>query len=148
MKVLVDANVVLDVLLDHQPHFAASVAVWSASETGTAQGQLAAHAVATIHFLIRREHGAAEARKALSLLPRVFGVAPVDEGIIREAFELQVVGLFGPTTELHSPDFEDSVTAVAAQRAGCDLIVTRDPKGFRGSLVSVLAPEAAAPLLG
>jgi predicted nucleic acid-binding protein len=136
MKVLVDANVVLDVLLDHQPHFAASVAVWSASETGTAQGQLAAHAVATIHFLIRREHGAAEARKALSLLPRVFGVAPVDEGIIREAFEL------------HSPDFEDSVTAVAAQRAGCDLIVTRDPKGFRGSLVSVLAPEAAAPLLG
>jgi predicted nucleic acid-binding protein len=136
MKVLVDANVVLDVLLDRQPHFAASVAVWSASETGTAQGQLAAHAVATIHFLIRREHGAAEARKALSLLPRVFGVAPVDEGIIREAFEL------------HSPDFEDSVTAVAAQRAGCDLIVTRDPKGFRGSLVSVLAPEAAAPLLG
>jgi predicted nucleic acid-binding protein len=128
--------VVLDVLLDRQPHFAASVAVWSASETGTAQGQLAAHAVATIHFLIRREHGAAEAQKALSLLPRVFGVAPVDEGIIREAFEL------------HSPDFEDSVTAVAAQRAGCDLIVTRDPKGFRGSLVSVLAPEAAAPLLG
>jgi predicted nucleic acid-binding protein len=60
----------------------------------------------------------------------------VDEGIIREAFEL------------HSPDFEDSVTAVAAQRAGCDLIVTRDPKGFRGSLVSVLAPEAVAPLLG
>jgi predicted nucleic acid-binding protein len=136
VKVVADANVALDVLLDRQPHFAASAAVWSASETGAAQGLLAARAVTTIHFLIRREHGAAEARKALSLLLRVFGVAPVDEGIIREAFEL------------HSPDFEDSVTAVAAQRAGCDLIVTRDPKGFRGSLVSVLAPEAVAPLLG
>ena len=65
----------------------------------------------------------------------MFGVAPVDESIIREAFELRAL------------DFEDSVTAVAALRAGCDLIVTRDPKGFRGSLVSVLAPEAAAPLL-
>jgi predicted nucleic acid-binding protein len=136
MKVLVDANVVLDVLLDRQRHFAASAAVWSASETGTAQCLLAAHAVTTIHFLIRREQGAAKARQALSLLLRVFGVAPVDEGIVREAFELG------------SPDFEGSVTAVAARRAGCDLIVTRDPKGFRGSLVSVLAPEAAAPLLG
>jgi predicted nucleic acid-binding protein len=136
MTVLVDANVVLDVLLDRQPHFAASAAVWSASETGAAQGLLAAHAVTTIHYLLRKEQGAAEARQALSLLLRVFGVALVDEGVIREAFEL------------HSPDFEDSVTAVAALRAGCDLIVTRDPKGFRGSLVSVLAPEAAAPLLG
>ena len=134
MKVLVDANVVLDVLLDRQPHFAASAAVWSASETGVAQGLLSAHAVTTIHFLIRKEQGAAKARQALNLLLRVFGVARVDEGIVREAFEL------------HLSDFEDSVTAVAALRAGCDLIVTRDPKGFRGSLVSVLAPEAAAPL--
>jgi predicted nucleic acid-binding protein len=136
MKVLVDANVVLDVLLDRKPHFAASAAVWSAGETGAAQCLLAAHAVTTIHFLIRREQGAAKAREALRLLLRVFGVAPVDEGNIREALEL------------HALDFEDSVTAVAARRAGCDLIVTRDPKGFRGSLVSVLAPEAAVPLLG
>ena len=135
MRVLVDANVVLDVLLDRQPHFAASAAVWSAGETGVAQCLLAAHAVTTIHFLIRRERGAAKASEALSLLLRVFGVAPVDEGVIREAFELRAL------------DFEDSVTALAAQRAGCDLIVTRDPKGFRGSLLRVLAPVAAAPLL-
>jgi hypothetical protein len=48
---------------------------------------------------------------------------------------------------MHAPDFEDSVTAAAAELAGCDLIVTRDPKGFRGSPVRALAPEAAAPLL-
>lgn len=132
MKVLVHAKVVLDVLLDRQPRFAASAAVWSASETGAAQGLLATHAVTSIRFLIRRARRSQG--QAVSLLLR--GAAPVDEGIIQEAFEL------------HSPDFEDSVTAVAAQRAGCDLIATRGPKEFRGSLVSVLAPEAAAPLLG
>jgi hypothetical protein len=45
MKALVDANVALDVLLDHQPHFAASAAVWSASETGATRCLLAAYAV-------------------------------------------------------------------------------------------------------
>jgi predicted nucleic acid-binding protein len=135
MKVLVDVNVVLDVLLDRRPHFAASAAVWSAIETGAAEGLLAAHAVTTIHYLIRKEQGAAKARRTLTGILRVFGVAPVDERVIRGALEM------------HSPDFEDAVTAAAAQLAGCDLIVTRDPKGFRGSPVRALAPEAAAPIL-
>jgi predicted nucleic acid-binding protein len=135
MKVLLDANVVLDVLLDRPPHFAASAAVWSAIEAGTAEGLLSAHAVTTIHYLIRKEQGAAKAGQTLTAILRVFGVAMVDERVILEALEM------------HAPDFEDSVTAAAAELAGCDLIVTRDPKGFRGSPVRALAPEAAAPLL-
>jgi predicted nucleic acid-binding protein len=136
MKVLLDANVVLDVLLDRQPHFASSATVWSAIEAGTAEGLLSAHTVTTIHYLIRKEQGAAKARQTLTAILRVFGVAMVDERVILEALEM------------HSPDFEDAVTAAAADLAGCDLIVTRDPKGFRGSAVRALMPEAAAPLLG
>ncbi len=135
MKILVDTNVVMDELLDRQPHFAGSSTVWAASESRTAEGVLAAYTVTTIHYLIRRVHGAARAGQAVGAILRVFSVAPVDDGIVREA------------SGLSSPDFEDAVTAVAALRAGCDIIVTRDPKGFRGSPVTVLAPEAAAPLL-
>ena len=40
-----------------------------------------------------------------------------------------------------------AVTAAAARVAGCEYIVTRDPKGFRGSPVRSLTPEAATPLL-
>jgi hypothetical protein len=50
--------------------------------------------------------------------------------------------------EIQSPDFEDSVTAAAAELAECYLIVTRDPKGFSGSPVQALTPEAAANLFG
>jgi hypothetical protein len=35
----------------------------------------------------------------------------------------------------------------AAHRAGCDFIVTRDPRGFRSSPVRALAPETAAAAL-
>ena len=134
-KVLVDVNVVLDVLLNRQPHATASSAVWAAVESGVVKGVLAAHAVTTIHYLIRKELGNDRATKMLAGILRVFGVAAVDEITIRDALDLL------------SGDFEDAVTAAAARHAGCDLIVTRDPKGFRRSPVRALTPEAAAHLI-
>jgi hypothetical protein len=66
---------------------------------------------------------------------KVFGVAAVDSAVIQEALHLSF------------SDFEDAVTAAAARLAGCDYIVTRDPKGFRGSPVRSLTPEALTPIL-
>jgi predicted nucleic acid-binding protein len=134
-RVLFDTNVVLDVLLDRQPYVEASAAAWAAVETGVAEGMLAAHAVTTIHYLVRKERGNAKARRIVSAILRVFGVAAVDAAVLQEALELPW------------PDFEDAVTAAAARAAGCEFIVTRDPKGFRGSPVRSLTPEAATPLL-
>ncbi|MGD0297472.1 MAG: PIN domain-containing protein [Bryobacteraceae bacterium] len=135
-KVLIDTNVVLDVLLDRQPHAAGSVAIWAAVETRFAQGLLAAHAITTVHYVMRRELGTARATRTIGTILRVFGVAAVDGPVIQLALGLPV------------SDFEDAVTAAAAQFAGCDYIVTRDPKGFRGCGVQSLAPEAAATLFG
>jgi len=134
-RALVDVNVVLDVLQDRAPHVAASAAVWAAIETGAAEGLLAAHAVTTIHYLVRKEAGAAKARRMLSAILRVFRVAAVDGSVLQDALAQSC------------PDFEDAVTASAARLAGCDFIVTRDPRGFRGSPVRVLTPESAARLL-
>lgn len=96
---------------------------------------LAAHAVTTIHYLISKELGAAQARRIISSMLRVFRVATVDGQAIQDALQLAW------------PDFEDSVTAAAALLAGCDFIVTRDLKGFRQSRVRRLTPEAAIPIL-
>jgi predicted nucleic acid-binding protein len=134
-RILFDVNVVLDVLLDRRPHAEASAAAWAAVETGIAEGLLAAHSVTTIHYLVRRELGAAKAMRVLSSILKVFSVAAVDQTVVQEA------------QQLSCPDFEDAVTAAAARLAECDYIVTRDPKGFRGSPVRSLTPEGVAPLL-
>ena len=135
-RVLLDTNVVLDVLLDRTPHAEASSVIWAAVETGVSEGLLAAHAVTTIHYLVRKELGANKTKRILSAILRVFDVAPVDAAVIEEALQLSC------------PDFDDAVTAAAARLADCDFIVTRDPRGFRGSPVRSLTPEAATPLLG
>lgn len=134
-RVLIDINVVLDVLLDRKPHVTASAAVWAAIENGAAEGLLAAHALTTIYYLIQKEKGVREARRTVSAMLRVFGVAAVDAAVIQDALSLA------------EPDFEDAVTSSAANFAGCDAIVTRDPRGFRQSAVRTFTPEAAAPLL-
>ncbi len=135
MRILVDINVILDVLQDRQPHVKASEALWAAIETGGVEGLLSAHALTTIHYLVARGQGNAGAKRTITSLLRVFGVAGVDGTALRYALESP------------SADFEDAVTAAAARIAGCDLIVTRDPKGFRGSSVRALSPEAVLPLV-
>jgi predicted nucleic acid-binding protein len=135
-RILFDTNVVLDVLLDRQPYVEASAAAWAAVETGITEGMVAAHAVTTIHYLIRKEMGNIKARRIISAILKVFRVATVDGAVVQEALQLPF------------PDFEDAVTAAAAQLAGCECIVTRDPKGFRGSSVRSLTPEAVTPVLG
>ncbi len=134
-RVLVDINVVLDVLLDRRPHATAAAAVWTAVEMGQIEGLLSANAFTTIDYLVHRELGARRARSTVAALLRVFRVAAVDQAVIQDA----VGSSFA--------DFEDAVTAAAARAAGCDAIVTRDPKGFRASPVRALTPEAAAHLI-
>jgi predicted nucleic acid-binding protein len=136
MRILFDVNVVLDVLLDRKLHVEGSAAAWAAVETGSAEGLLAAHAVTTIHYLARKEMSAAKARQTVAAILGVFGVAAVDGAVIAQALQLPC------------SDFEDAVTAAAARLAGCDYIVTRDPKGFRGSPIRPLTPEMLSPLLG
>jgi hypothetical protein len=97
---------------------------------------VAAHAITTIHYLIQKELGATKAKRLISDILRVFRVAAVDNAVVEAALRLPLA------------DFEDTVTAAAARSAQCDYIVTRDPRGFRGSPVRALAPEAALPLLG
>jgi predicted nucleic acid-binding protein len=133
--VLIDTNIVLDVLLDRHPYAAASSAVWALIENRQAQGYLSSHAITTIHYLLRKEMGNAKAKRTIAQILQVFRVAPVDGTVIDEALSLTFA------------DFEDAVAAAAARQAGCEAIVTRDPKGFKDSPVRAFAPEAILPLL-
>ena len=134
-RILFDTNVVLDVLLDRKPHTDASAAAWSYVENGVVEGMLAAHALTTVHYLVRKEMGTARTKRILTSILKVFGIAFVDIEVVEQALQLSF------------SDFEDAVTAAAARLARCELVVTRDPKGFRGSPVPCITPEALLPLL-
>ena len=82
------------------------------------------------HGLLRHREGqgGAFARQAIGALLTAFGVAPVNEAILRRAIALGWL------------DLEDGVCAAAPEAAGCDVIATRDPSGFPDSPVRVSDP--------
>ena len=127
-RALVDVNVVLDVLLARAPHAATSTACLAAVESNRVEGLLSAHAVTTLAYLAARALGKGGARRAIDDLCAIFAIATVDEAVIRRALALDLA------------DFEDGVTAAAAEAAGCEAIVTRDVAGFKGSPVPALEP--------
>lgn len=130
-RVLLDANVILDVALPRPAHVAASAAVWAQAEQGRIRGFLSAHAVTTIYYVAGKNLGRTRAQQLVADLVRIFRTAGVDGNVISRALSLGF------------PDLEDAVTAAAAESARCELIVTRDPRGFAASPVKAVSPELA-----
>lgn len=130
-RLLLDLNVFLDVILDRPPGADVAAALWAAIEQGHGHGMVPAHGVTTIFYLLAKARSPAFAREGIERLIGVFGVAPVDDKVVRRALALAW------------PDFEDAVCAAAAEASGCDALVTRDPDGYPEAPLPVIDPAAA-----
>jgi len=128
---LLDLNVMLDVILERQPGADAASALWAAIEGGQGRGLIPAHGVTTIFYLLEKARGARFAREGVERLITVFGVAAVNDAVVRRALVFAW------------PDFEDAVCAAAAEASGCEAIVTRDPAGYPDAPLPVIDPAAA-----
>jgi predicted nucleic acid-binding protein len=126
--VLLDINVVLDVFLARDPWLADSAAVVQAGLDGIVSLHLSAASLPTVFYLVRRNADRAKAHTVVGECLKTFAIVPVD----RQALETAV--------RLPGSDFEDNLQLACAGLAGLDAIVTRDPKGFAGSPIPVLAP--------
>ena len=129
MKVLVDTNVVLDVLLARQPFAGASAEVFGLIEQSDWTGCLCATTLITVDYLLGRSLPSSASKKALKHLLEIFEVAPVTRSVLEEALDSRIT------------DFEDAVLEQSARLAGVDVIVTRNAKDFRKSTVPALTPE-------
>ncbi len=130
MRILIDTNVVLDVLMARQPHLDHALAVVALVDAGRVSGVLGATTLTTIFYLLAKAVGVAEARTHVRSLLEVFDVAAVDRAVLVGALDAG----FG--------DFEDGVLHEAATNAGVDAIVTRDGAGFAAASLPVFTPAA------
>jgi predicted nucleic acid-binding protein len=129
MTVLIDTNVVLDVLLGRRPFAASSARVFDLADAGRIRGVLGATTVTTVFYLAEKGRGLPTARALTRDLLSIFGVAAVDDAVLRSALELS------------SPDYEDAVLHEAGVRAGAHAIATRDGVGFAGLALPAFTPD-------
>ena len=136
MRILLDTNVVLDVLLNREPWVAEASAIWKANDDGRIVGYLMASALTDIFYIARRLAGREAARAAVQTCLDAFEFCPVDRHTLEQALLLS------------GTDFEDNLQMVCAEIAQLDAIVTRDPGDFKNSTITALTPANVLARLG
>lgn len=131
MRLLIDTNVVLDVLLKRQPFFETAGDVLKLCERDDIQEYVSASAVTDIYYIANKMMKDKPAvRSMLNKLFQVVSIAAVSEDEIVHALALEW------------NDFEDSVQYSVALLGNMDGIVTRNPKDFVAEdALSVWTPE-------
>jgi predicted nucleic acid-binding protein len=135
VKLLLDINVLLDVLLDREPWSETASQLLSAVESTETQGFVTPHTLATIYYVMAQSRDRSVAAAAVTDLLRILDVAPLTKADYQEALALPIT------------DFEDAVQAAAASKLGVDYLVTRNEKDFRGAAVPVSDPATVLALL-
>ena len=129
MKILLDTNVVLDLLLAREPFVAQAREIFVLIENGEIEGYLCANSVTTLHYLIGREKNKEEADEIISELLSLFEVIVVDKKVLLDA------------TTNNGIDYEDSVIYTSAFHSNIEIIITRDKRGFKNAKISTLSPQ-------
>ena len=130
MKLLIDTNVVLDVLLRREPFFRTAAEVLSLTQRDEVREYVSASAITDIYYIANKQMKDRDAvRDLLKRLLMVVSVAAVSEREIQNALNLA----WG--------DFEDSVQYSVALLNEMDGIVTRNPSDYQEANMRIWLPE-------
>ncbi|MHB1686563.1 MAG: type II toxin-antitoxin system VapC family toxin [Ignavibacteriaceae bacterium] len=125
MRILLDTNIILDLLLDRAPFSDAAAKLFSLIERKDIAGFICATTVTTISYFLQKSLGKAESREILGNILNVFEIAEVNKNILLLA---QKSGF---------NDFEDAVIYEAAKVNKIKAIITRNKNDFSNSKIVV-----------
>ena len=129
MRLLIDANIVLDVLQKREPYWKDSSVIWKLCETEQAEGYVSKLTFANLMYVMRRELDPAQIRDVLDKLRLIFRFADFTAADMEKA------------AEMGWDDFEDAIQAATAERIMADSIITRNVRDFRNSRVIAFTPS-------
>ena len=128
MRLLIDANIVLDVLERREPYWTDSSKVWKLCETELAEGTITTLTFANLVYVMRKELDPEQIRDVLKKLQLIFRFVDLTAADLEKAAEMRWA------------DFEDAIQAAAAERIAADAIITRNVRDFRNSKVIAFTP--------
>ncbi|MBP3869624.1 MAG: PIN domain-containing protein [Faecalicoccus sp.] len=129
MKILLDTNVVLDILLDRKPFIIDS---YGALKKALEEGHIlyiSASAATDIFYIVRKAtKSKTQTIQHMKTLAKIMNFAKVEEDDILNALSSEI------------QDFEDAVVDSVAKSMQADLILTRNDKDFKNAGVKVITP--------
>ena len=130
MRILIDTNIVLDVLLRRTGFFDASYDVLKLSSLYKAEVYITANAVTDIYYILHRANkDAGKSKETVIQLLNLVDIADALASDVMAALSSKIM------------DFEDALVGAIAKRIKADCIVTRNTKDFANSPVPAIDPK-------
>ena len=128
MRLMIDTNIILDVLLEREPFFEHSKEVLKLCEDKKIHGFISASTATDIYYLVRKALGSTDdVYNALGNTLNIVKVLTVTNEDVNKAFTQR------------AKDFEDCLLAVCSISNKCDGIVTRNKKDFESFGITLYA---------
>ncbi|MCL2844798.1 MAG: PIN domain-containing protein [Chitinivibrionia bacterium] len=128
MRVFIDANIIIDVLLNRQDLYEdASNVLRICEEKKTA---LAPHTISNIFFITRKDYTPKERKSMLLGILEYIDIVPTGKYQIVQALKNENID-----------DFEDALQLECAKEFNADFIVSRDVNGFSNTDIEVITPK-------
>lgn len=126
----VDTNIIIDLLADRKPHSKFATYIFALAENKKIQLYTSSHAIATVHYMLKKYTEEKIVRNILLSLLDFIAVIPIDGYIIKNGL-----------SSTHK-DFEDAIQILAASSVKqIDGIITRNIKDFKTSPIPVYLPD-------
>jgi predicted nucleic acid-binding protein len=128
MKLFLDANVILDLILKRQPFFDNIAKIITVAEHKNYKLYISAVTFVNVNYIACKFADTKNVLESLKMLRVVFDILSVSETEIDKA--------------LYSKfnDFEDAVQHYCALKSNCNFIITRDLKDFKNSEIPIMTP--------
>ena len=129
MRIMIDTNVLLDVLIHRDVFFDDAKAVLTLCEERVIQGFASASAITDIFYITRKALGSIDdTYQVIGSMLNIVRVLTVTNEDVLQAFQTR------------AKDFEDCLLAVCAKSNQCDGIVTRNKKDFLSFDIALYTP--------
>ena len=128
MVLLIDANIILDVLLNRPDFVKDSAMIWKLCETEQMKGYVSTLTFANLVYIMRKQLAPEKIEDVFHKLNLIFEFADFSVSDLTHA------------ADLNWKDFEDAVQSVTAERIHADYIITRNVRDFSKSRVMAFTP--------
>jgi len=136
MKIFVDTNIFIDILLQREPFYKESIDIYKLCENDIFVGFIAPITINNIFYICRKSLNSDLVKDFLIDIATHFKIATMNQNSLSLATSLQI------------SDFEDAMQCAMALENECDYIITRNVKDFKHIIqIPILEPANFLQLL-
>jgi predicted nucleic acid-binding protein len=128
-RIFIDTNVMLDLLGERKPFYEPIAKIATLAEKEKLTMVVSPISFATVNYFLAKFESAAAAKEKLRKFKIVSEICSLNEQIIEKGLNSSI------------KDFEDALQYFSATESDCKIIITRNGKDFKKSLLPVMTGE-------